>query len=339
MKEQIMHRHSQVHNESKPFWSCGRVCIAMNAITQHSNNVLLSLKRITIANGYVWVMRETRKAVEQLVDGLKEIAGTQYNQVLFMEPIRKKENLFAGLSRLDIFHVQQALNVFQWLYSAESENQMEEYVELPLSIHGVEIACVIAPRELEGTLFLWISAIQGHLESILSKVENRELWILSQTDYLTWLLSRWALDERWSEIISIEEQATILFIDIDHFKRVNDSYGHAIGDEILRKVSEQIRSAFGEYICGRYGGEEFVVIIPGVEKNIVIQMAEDFRWSVAQDLFHLDDSTIETHVSIGIAHKIPNEQMDYEKLRKNADKALYHAKKLGRNRVIAFERT
>ncbi|MGQ0741948.1 MAG: PleD family two-component system response regulator [Alphaproteobacteria bacterium] len=129
---------------------------------------------------------------------------------------------------------------------------------------------------------------------------------------------------------------SFLIMDIDHFKAVNDTYGHDVGDEVLREFANRITANVrGMDLACRYGGEEFVVVMPDTETSFALNVAERLRHSVETTPFVIsrEPGEIKLTVSIGMASTHPNETAD--DLLRRADQALYRAKREGRNRVIA----
>jgi two-component system cell cycle response regulator len=131
---------------------------------------------------------------------------------------------------------------------------------------------------------------------------------------------------------------TLLMIDIDHFKRINDTYGHLVGDEVLREVAKTLqREARTVDIVARYGGEEFCVILPETTAEGALAFGERVRARIASQpaVSDKDFRGLHISVSVGVA-TIPNERVSSpEDLIALADEALYRAKEQGRNRVCA----
>jgi diguanylate cyclase (GGDEF)-like protein len=127
---------------------------------------------------------------------------------------------------------------------------------------------------------------------------------------------------------------SFLMIDIDHFKKVNDTFGHSIGDEVLKMVTKDIRTMvedIGE--IGRYGGEEFIVLLPNTQLDKAKELAEQLRSSISQLTYIVDNKTkIQITISIGISSRDNQDESVYE-LCDRADQGLYEAKKSGRNQV------
>jgi len=130
----------------------------------------------------------------------------------------------------------------------------------------------------------------------------------------------------------------IMMFDIDHFKRFNDLEGHDAGDALLRELGTLLnRSIRGSDIVCRYGGEEFLVVLPGASKEQARQRAEEIRNSVKELLvYHLGKPLAKCTISIGVA-EYPTDDSSIEHLLKAADNALYRAKHEGRDRVVLAE--
>lgn len=127
---------------------------------------------------------------------------------------------------------------------------------------------------------------------------------------------------------------SVLMIDIDHFKDVNDNYGHRRGDEVLSKIGEILKNSVRKTdLVGRYGGEEFIIILVNAPKEPAIKIAEKIRVSIENSKLLGDDRPLT--ISIGVS-SYPNDSKQFETLVENADKALYHSKNTGRNKVSFY---
>jgi two-component system, cell cycle response regulator len=163
---------------------------------------------------------------------------------------------------------------------------------------------------------------------------------LSNTDPLTNLYNR----RFFAEILESELQRSrrlksalsLLLVDIDHFKNVNDSYGHQMGDRVLVAVTETLRKGLRSYdIASRYGGEEFILILPATPIAAAVEVAERLRQSVASRKLDLRPEKLVVTVSIGVSSFPCGDADNGDLLLQRADKALYSAKNNGRNRVEA----
>jgi len=157
------------------------------------------------------------------------------------------------------------------------------------------------------------------------------------TDNLTGLWSRYRFDieleREYSRCRRHGHPLSLLFIDVDHFKAVNDTYGHPAGDEVLRGVGEAIRETVGdEDVCARYGGEEMVALLPESPLETAAGLAELIRARIASRRFVAYGVNIRITVSIGCATSAPTDTNSAE-LVNRGDQKLYLAKNKGRNRV------
>lgn len=158
------------------------------------------------------------------------------------------------------------------------------------------------------------------------------------TDGLTGLFNHRYFQERLSSEFSrlgrLSMDLSILLIDIDYFKKINDTYGHPVGDEVLKAVAATIRKTIRDIdIPARYGGEEFALLLPGTDSDGAVKMAERLRYSILKQRFPFEKGEITVTVSIGIS-TAPADAKTKEELIKKADDALYQAKGKGRNRCI-----
>lgn len=128
------------------------------------------------------------------------------------------------------------------------------------------------------------------------------------------------------------ESLSLLMCDLDHFKNINDHYGHAIGDLALQRVAQVLRKLGEHAIVARYGGEEFAILAPQMTKAEALQLAEKIRKQVEAEKIEVRRDVVPVTVSIGVGN-IPDDTLDAEELIKLADARLYQAKNQGRNRV------
>lgn len=173
----------------------------------------------------------------------------------------------------------------------------------------------------------------------LLEEERRRLEQEAMVDPLTGLANRRALMQSAERALEESAQSgqpfSLWVLDVDHFKRVNDTWGHAVGDEVLKLVASRIRAVLRERdLCARYGGEEFAVILPGVDRLVAAMAAERSRESVAALALPYGDEFVRVTVSIGAA-TWPADGETLEELLAVADQRLYAAKSAGRNRVDA----
>lgn len=174
---------------------------------------------------------------------------------------------------------------------------------------------------------------------------NQQLEALSGTDPLTRIANRRRLEEEldreWRRAAREQKPLTLAMIDIDHFKRINDTYGHLFGDKCLRAVADTICNQLhrpGD-LCGRYGGEEFAIFFICGDEAGALVVLERIRKAVADlriSTGRFDATDVQMTVSIGAAQQVPpaGQRRDWQHLMKAADSALYQAKHKGRNQVV-----
>ncbi len=167
-----------------------------------------------------------------------------------------------------------------------------------------------------------------------------ELEKKSHTDALTNLDNRRYFDQKLNEYCHLStrnhEQLSVMLIDCDHFKQINDNYGHDVGDRCLKHVAKILQSELPRVtdVCARYGGEEFSIILPGTNLSGAKKVAERIRQTIAHSPLDVSNKEIHITVSIGSVSRHVHAYIDDlpEQLFKQADMALYRAKENGRNR-------
>lgn len=174
------------------------------------------------------------------------------------------------------------------------------------------------------------------LECAHTLMAEEMLQSAARTDHLTGVASRWEIMSRFDvEKGRAERHATplsVIIADIDHFKRVNDTFGHVAGDLVLRCVAELMTSSIrAEDVCGRWGGEEFLLLLPDTDLSAAAQVAEKLRRGVADLSIRWEENSITVTMSLGVALFRPG--MSLDECIHPADQALYRAKHGGRNRV------
>ena len=212
-------------------------------------------------------------------------------------------------------------------------------VDLPITTHGelgymTEVFNNMVTRLREGREQL------ATINETLRK-KNLELHEISITDSLTGLYNRKhlmeTLDKETSRCQRYKRPLAILMIDIDHFKRYNDTFGHLAGDGALKRMAKIFRDSVRAVdYSARYGGEEFLIILPETSKHEAAKAAERIRRCVEEDSLAEGDKATATTVSIGVAI-FPEHGDDIQTLIKNADAALYEAKEGGRNQVVTYQ--
>ena len=213
----------------------------------------------------------------------------------------------------------------------------DDYITKPINF---------AELEARVNSLLRIKKLQNDLaerEKQLS-VLNDKLREISLTDGLTKIDNRRSLEERlhemWEHAVRLHEPISIVMCDIDKFKSVNDNYGHQAGDAVLQQFARLLKDEAREIDrVGRYGGEEFLLILPGTVLDAAVTFAERLREKVASHTFTYPGGTLQRSMSCGVGASPHPKVKDQEGLLRAADDALYVAKETGRNKVVRFDST
>lgn len=196
-------------------------------------------------------------------------------------------------------------------------------------------------RQLEREVEERTAELQGALEKLSEA--HIILKELTTIDPVTGIRNRQYFDEvfeqEWRRALRQQYPVTLMVLDIDHFKSVNDTYGHLAGDECLAAVAREIDSSFNRPsdVVARFGGEEFVVILPYVEYQNALQLGDQVRKRLSEREILADGHSIGITVSIGTATIVPTDKTTPKQLLSQADEALYRAKARGRNMVVGAE--
>jgi diguanylate cyclase (GGDEF)-like protein len=205
---------------------------------------------------------------------------------------------------------------------------------------------VITPlRSLSGEISHIAIQINDVSETARNRIHLREtnqhLSEISRKDGLTGLFNRafWeqSLKDEFAQLKVIEGASSLVIFDIDHFKKVNDTYGHHTGDEVIRRTSSLLRkTARSSDVCGRFGGEEFTVLLPHTNQEQACYFAERLRKRIEQEIVKVEDFLINYTISIGVCEYKSYFESHTQWL-KSADAALYRAKENGRNQTCSHE--
>lgn len=220
-----------------------------------------------------------------------------------------------------------------------------------LGLAAVSVTLLMLPLEsfeIVGTLvFVLLAVVVSSLLGRVLENSNRRAFTLeleqhrdARTDSLTGLANRRAMQERGRVEMKRERRTqtpvSVILVDLDHFKSINDKYGHETGDTALFQVARILRDALRESdALGRWGGEEFMVVLPGTDARGAAEVAERMRKSIAAATF--DGIAGGATISLGVASSelIEDHAMEWDLLIKEADQRLYRAKHEGRNRVVS----
>lgn len=199
------------------------------------------------------------------------------------------------------------------------------------------VAFISAYSAMLGTSFGFNLMLQERATHILQQI--------ARLDELTGVYNRrYLLDKVRHELSRMSRRNSdnliLMMLDIDHFKSVNDQYGHAAGDALLKNFTAQLSEILREPdVLGRYGGEEFCVLLPDTKLDKGLQVAERLRMAAKNARILVGNETLQRTVSIGVAHACGENLPELDKLFLAADRALYQAKQDGRNRIVCADAT
>jgi diguanylate cyclase (GGDEF)-like protein len=199
-------------------------------------------------------------------------------------------------------------------------------------------------EQLRKELEIEVNERTEELQNALSRLSEAHIVLqdLTTIDTVTGIRNRQYFDDmlsqEWGRALRQHYPLTMLILDIDKFKNVNDTYGHLAGDESLAAVAKVIDSSFNRPsdVVARYGGEEFVVILPYVERSVACRMSEQVRSRIEKLTIIADGHEIKLTVSIGQVTLTPIDGMLSREIIARADRALYQAKFTGRNRICTY---
>lgn len=219
------------------------------------------------------------------------------------------------------------------------------YVGFPLLTNGATSGMVLmvkkekgywSNKEIHKLLLVYIGLTASALQRVkLMDITRRA----AMTDALTGAYNRRFFDEMLKQQIALakrrDESLGLVIVDLDYFKKVNDTYGHIVGDQVLQQISRIMKNSIrSSDVLARYGGEEFVIVMPSIDLTNALKKAEGIRQHIESVRFNVDTfgRSIQITISIGVA-SFPEHGAEYDALVAAADSALYKAKEKGRNRV------
>ncbi|WP_394791330.1 GGDEF domain-containing protein [Rhodoferax sp.] len=308
-----------LYGDERVLWTRLRAEMLNIVVTQVAQSLLLASLIMLLFNRLVTVH------VKRIARHLGQLTPGNLGQMLTLDrnPARRDELslLVSGLNQL------------QGNLSSYLERQQRD--EKELVAHRDHLADLVRERTTE-------------LESTNTRLEDANALLdgLARTDPLTGLANRRHFDEtkevEFRRAMRTGHPLSLLVCDIDYFKRYNDAYGHATGDQCLRSVASAMHTSCARAgdLVARIGGEEFAVLLPGTDAAHGARLAAQLREAVAELNIPHRDSDVASHitVSIGLVQLNPNEVDNFNSLFEQADKALYQAKSGGRNRVVVHGR-
>ena len=296
---------------------------------------------------------EERRALLQM-----RLTGLEGEQEKRRSAIREKEEAIQGISELyglskrflATLDLEEVLQISEETLKKEvpllRDEEIQDYLKYLRSLVNqgkisVEVLAKALPSVLDDihSKERW-GIVSGQLALGLQRVS---LYCQVQEsaihDGLTGLLVRRHFRERLEEEAERAKRRSsslvFLMVDLDHFKQINDTYGHLVGDVVLREVAHLVRGSVREIdLVGRFGGEEFGVVLPDADRDLGIQIADRIRQTAANTVIMAYDEQVGVTVSIGVS-LYPQDGDTADQLIEQADAAMYQAKGMGRNRTVA----
>jgi diguanylate cyclase (GGDEF)-like protein len=249
--------------------------------------------------------------------------------------------LYFGLTKLVIRPVQALSRAAEAIQAGQlgARSQLtrdDELGSLSAIFDGMAAQIESSTRDLEAK----VAARSADLAAVNARLQEavRELDRLARIDALTQVPNRRQFEEVLARELERRRTTSLIMVDVDHFKQFNDTWGHHVGDVVLREVAQLLGQGLrGEDVLARYGGEEFVVVLPATPAEAAREVAERLRAKVAGHDFApaTGHAVGPVTISLGLAC-LPDDAATDVELKEHADQALYAAKQAGRNRVARW---
>ena len=263
------------------------------------------------------------RTVQEFLSSPSRVLFDEFLKKTFSERMRKQANLeFTWVNRWgDFSSLFIPLPDDRVLFIAEPVHGISDLETITAELEKIKRSLAIKETELK---------------AVLAQADE-----VSHTDSLTFLPNRKRIISDLQREVMFSDRygapLAISLLDIDHFKNINDTYGHVAGDEVLRKLAIELRDHIRHPdVIGRYGGEEFLVVLPHSTYKAAVEQAERLRRHVQSLVIQFNEEEIRLTISLGIAQYRPHRE-DWQTFLSRADAALYEAKNGGRNRWVVAE--
>ena len=331
--------NDQVLNKSKEI-----ICEILQIINEHSDNNISPkqdsldnfaseqvsrIKTSSTLQDLLTVEENINEIIPKHFETTKSLVNTKFNELRAMlneladdfGSITEDNTNFSGQIKDSMTHIEKAIEL------DEIKDIRRKIIQETSSMRNV-----IAKKQEKDAII--IDSLTHKVKSMKAELASAKEEVL--IDGLTQIYNRKAFDKKISDSFNKKSKKrrpfTLVMVDIDYFKKVNDDYGHTVGDEILKRVASTIKDTFrlNDFVA-RYGGEEFSVMIDRIDSHYIMDVCERLRMAIEAINFTIDTETIPTSASIGIAFSKHSDTP--KKLIDRADKALYLAKESGRNTI------
>ncbi|MFP5213176.1 MAG: GGDEF domain-containing protein [Acidobacteriota bacterium] len=299
---------------------------------------------LAFLQSYIRLMNEEREQVGDFMTefgrGLMEMEKQLLASATNVNQVHESNDLFGTVLQGQMDDINR---------SAQVSKTLAEFKDI-VSLRLTSIKTALEAKQKEDLMLReeanrQVLYLQENLHSIQKEIEqaqakSKSLEMESLTDPLTAIPNRRAYQRRFREELQrfqrYKQQFALLLFDIDHFKKVNDSYGHRAGDKCLVEIIKRIKPTLRDSdFLARFGGEEFVIILPGTDLENATNAADRIRGLIEKTRFVYQGQTIPLTISVGVTQAQPTDQ-DLDTIFMRVDKALYEAKNTGRNRVASI---
>ncbi|MDM8536178.1 GGDEF domain-containing protein [Desulfobacterales bacterium HSG17] len=229
----------------------------------------------------------------------------------------------------------QFVGAFEFYYDITTRRKSMDNLVKKFSTMSYALTLLI----ISGVLFTTFLVRRGTKER--RRFENA-LVAMAIKDRLTGIYNRHGFEElaqgEYEKGKRYQRNSCIILFDLDHFKKVNDTYGHQAGDHVLSSIAQKCLAGLrNSDIFGRYGGEEFIIFLPETDCDGGMETAEKIRQSIASQAIPTDQGDLDITISMGLSCYTPQKPLSVDELIKQADDALYQAKENGRNQLVSFQ--
>lgn len=312
-----------------------------------------------------YVFKENRFSYQYVVQLVQRLHRNQNYRVLVVDDSQVARKQVKDLLERHLFEVVEAdgaAAAMVQLATGEFTLLITDY-EMP-DTNGVELICQVREQLKKETLSIvglsgqeevsakfikygandflrkpfFAEEFYCRINSLIEAQElNQKLWQRANLDYLTGVANRRYLMSQLADLAqqSKGQGVCLAMLDIDHFKSINDRYGHQAGDQVLQEVAKELKQSLKRFIVGRVGGEEFAVVMPGLTGEQAWRLIEAIRRKISSMVLNCQDQQIQISFSAGICEASDNIEID--ELFARADEVMYQAKEAGRNLVLLEE--
>ncbi len=363
MGNDLYSENQQLHRHLKAFLSQARTneqkmhrfqgqelqLIRLNSLVQLVNTIIYDYRTAFELDVVTLTLVDPSYELQHIMEDEGVVLG-DHPELAFVSSVDALDDFYGVTAepQLGIYHAELHGFLFSKVKITPGSVALMPLIRYDELIGSLNLGCVKPERFVEGSATDFLQRLSAVVAICLENAANHErLKRVGLTDFLTGINNRRFFDQRLSEeIMRAQRKESLLgclLLDIDNFKRVNDTCGHRVGDKVLKQISsltkQQLRATD---VLARFGGEEFSVLLIDSDENVTMEIAQRIRSAIAELSIALDDGReVRVTVSIGVSLYSAGEKdtgsLEFaEELVDRADQALYRAKTSGKNRVVCF---